>query len=180
MLYYAILLEITGGMDHAEMTEDRCENLMDFRARWNVDFLMAEKESRCIAAERVYYLLPQNQIFTPSIVRTLQRTRRDRGRRRWLASFKDILSSAEYQSNIPEATIWHLLGRAHFWKLPNGRYAPDFPVFVEYDAEKQHGYALIFYCCLFEANTYKNICFPHALNVGCINDVDFQLLCNHW
>lgn len=179
MPYYAILLEITGGTDHAEMTEDRCENLMDFRARWNVDFLMAEKESRCIAAERVYYLLPQNQIFTPSIVRTLQRTRRDRGRRRWWASFKDILPGIEHQSNIPEATIWHLLGRTHFWRLPNGRYTDNIPIFIEYDAGNQHGYALVIGD---DSQMYRLEYdeFPHAIDIGYIDEADFRFVCNKW
>lgn len=187
----AMLIEITSGMGQEEMLEDRSENLMDARAIWNVSFQIASQEQeRCVAAERVTRVNPQDQVFSPAAMRRWFNTRRNRGRKRWWSDLIAKVSQATAPDTLPDSPIWRLAGCPHFWKDLHGKYIDldDVCLFIEYDASIQHGYALVVvdnynyrllrYIALGflrMSNWYEAVKTPIS-----ITDEEFQLLCNHW
>lgn len=158
---YGVFVEITGGKSHFDLSEDRCENLEDCRPLWNVSFqLDGQDESYCIASSLVTRVMPEDKIFTPAMVKTLQNTKRHRGRRKWWGNLMNTLSQVETKEFTPDCTIWRLGGRAHFWPIKWWR-GDDVIVFAEYDAIEQHGYAVI--VSDFEDASLLQRAFPNSL-----------------
>lgn len=169
----SILVEITGGWNHQDMREEKAENMMDMRAMWNVSFrLEGSEESYCIASERSYLIPRADSVFSSTVVKQLQRTNRRRGERRWWKKFMTTLSQREMKYGT-DSNIWHLAGGAHCW----GSYE-DTVVFAEYDADRQHGYALI--VAPFTEISRLKTEFPNAMVTFEVTEADFETICNKW
>lgn len=182
---YGILVQITDGMDQRDMTEERCENLMDQRARWNVPFQWDYQEkNRTIAAESVTRLQSYAQIFTLKRMRHVRDMCRPYTRKKWWSNFVATLTRTPWpnyeQESIDDAAVWRLAGGAHFWKDNTGAYLEgDAVLFIEYDANIQHGYGLIVCETEYDTATMRRQ-FNSASREFSISEKDFQLLCNRW
>ncbi len=164
----AALVRITDGPSHTELTEDRCENLMDQRSRWNVS-LQIENEEKCVAAEIVNRITPEDKIFLPKRIKRFRGIKRQRGRRKEWKRFIGVLSRSELKEISSNCTTWRLGGRAHFWPE-----IKDAIVFEEYDAAERIGYALII------VDVMKLAFVRGVIQAFVVTDDDIQILCDKW
>lgn len=167
-------IKIIDGPKHADLSEDRCENLMDMRSKWNVSFqLEGLSGPSCIAAEVVRRVAPEEKLFSsileeracrPDFLFDLT----------WWSDFIAKLSQIKYSDVKPDFTVWCLGGGAHCWHTG----CDDIVVFVEYDAIEQCGYALV-------ATDSSNLqclaeLFQHPLQAFYIEESDWRTLCRKW
>lgn len=151
------VVEITGGMDQADMSEERCDNLMDHRGSWNVSFNLNSNEEReyCMSAGYAACIEPDTRLFSPELIQSIQQADRNRDegenadwlqqidryrdeKKKWWQALIDRSQQEQCQS-VPHSAVWHFAGKAHCWadRLDNAT------VFAEYDANVRHGYALV-------------------------------------
>lgn len=173
----AVLVTITDGKSHAEMMEDRCENLMDQRARWNYSFqLEGWEKPYCIAIEIVNRVTPENKIFTPAKIGLLQRTVRRRGRQKWWSSLMGEISQLKNEETLTDdCTIWRFGGGAHCWPYAD----KDVVIFGEYDAIARQGYALIV-AYSFDKWWLEGELFQHPIGVFDIANEDESKITQKW
>lgn len=179
----AIFVKITDGPSHSELSEDRCENLMDMRTRWNISFPLEGKE-KSIAAENVTRVTPENKIFSPRVAASARRvinsrasrnlcSRRQKMRYAWRMFMKSASLQPESHDFHPENAIWRFVGRSHFWG-----FCPSAIVFGEYDALERRGYALITVNLSERSRLVAE--FPNSIQGFSISSEEEELLIEKW
>lgn len=162
---YGVFVEITGGKNHDDLCEDRCEN---YHPRWNASFqLDGQDEPYCIASDIVTLVKPEKKIFLPAVVESIRCKQR--------AKMTQLETEEWTPDCMPDCTIWRLGGRPNCWP---SELDEDAIVFVEYDAIEQHGYALII-------TNFVNISafwrvFPCAIISFSITKEEEDMLCAKW
>lgn len=172
----AILVEITDGASHYEMLEDRCENLMDQRARWNYDFrLEGHEKEHCFSIEIVNRVSPDRKVFAPEIVNSAQQLSLSDERERWWANLMDTISQLESKSIDDTCTVWRFGGGAHFW---DGLKGIRIKAFGEYDAIARHGHVLL----VVEPSNLRRLeqKFPQSIGDFDITKEDEVVICEKW